>query len=450
MSKPSALKGAAGLLVPSYAMKVEYVPPQLLEPLPNARTHSARQLKQIARSIEQFGFNNPILIDDKNRVVAGYGRTEAAKRLGLQQVPVIRLSHLTEQQKRAYIIADNKIALNAGWDRKILAIELGALAELGFDIEITGFETAEIDVLLEEFSVNGPEEAVPAPPLETLAVTRGGDVWQLGPHRLVCGDARDIAAYRALMAKEKAVFVFTDPPYNVEIEGNVTGLGRIRHREFVMASGEMTSQEFADFLETVFRLLTRFSVNGSIHQICMDWRHAGEMIAAGKAAYTEQKNLCVWVKSNAGMGSFYRSRHELIFVFKSGTAPHINTFELGQHGRSRSNVWEYAGVTSFKAERIEEITAHPTSKPVPMVADAIKDCSRRGDIVLDPFGGSGTTLVAAEQCGRRARVIELDPLYCDVIIRRWEKISGEQAILESKNITFAAATAARKSEATHD
>ena len=244
-----------------------------------------------------------------------------------------------------------------------------------------------------------------------------GDLWQLGPHRLICGDALDPRIVADLLDSEKAEMVFTDPPYNVAIDGNVSGLGKVRHREFAMASGEMTRAEFTAFLSSAFANLVAYSLDGSIHFVCMDWRHVGEMLEAGAANYAELKNMIVWVKDNGGMGSFYRSRHELIFAFKNGVAPHLNSFELGQNGRYRTNVWEYRGVNTLKSGRLEELALHPTVKPVAMIVDAIKDVSRRAGIVLDLFGGSGSSLIAAHKTGRRARVCELDPVYCDRILQ---------------------------------
>jgi DNA modification methylase len=258
----------------------------------------------------------------------------------------------------------------------------------------------------------------------------------MGEHRLLCADATDERAFRNLMGGERAQMVFTDPPYNVAINGHVGGLGKTRHREFVMAAGEMTSDQFACFLGSAFGQLVQHSIDGSIHFICMDWRHMPEVLAAGKDAYPELKNLCVWVKDNGGMGSFYRSRHELIFVFKSGSAPHLNSFELGQHGRYRTNVWQYRGVNTFKRERMDELSLHPTVKPVAMIVDAIKDVSERGGIVLDCFGGSGSTLIAAHKTGRRARVIELDPLYVDRTIRRWQAVAKDEAIHAESGRSF--------------
>jgi DNA modification methylase len=391
----------------------------------NARMHSKKQIRQIADSIREFGFTNPILIDRDNTILAGHGRVEAAKLIGMEKVPCIRLEGMTPEQKRAYVLADNKLALNAGWDEELLAEELQALLnmDLDFDLEITGFSIAEIDSLVEGAAPEEPGDPADdvLPDLdEKAARCRPGDIWQLGPHRLICGDALDPDVASALMDGQTASMVFTDPPYNVPIDGHVGGSGKTKHREFAMASGEMTTGQFTDFLASSFRNLCRFSCDGSIHFVCMDWRHMAEMLAAGEDIYSELKNLIVWVKDNGGMGTFYRSRYELVFAFKNGEAPHINTFELGQHGRYRTNVWQYKGVNTLKAGRMDELGMHPTVKPVQMIADAIKDVSGRGDIVLDLFGGSGSTLIAAHNTGRRAYLCELDPIYCDRIIRRWE------------------------------
>jgi DNA modification methylase len=371
----------------------------------NARTHSKKQVKQIADSIRRFGFTNPVLIDGENTILAGHGRVAAAKLLGMDEIPCVRIETMSAAEKRAYVLADNKIALNAGWDEEILAEELKALLalDLDFDIGLTGFTIAEVDNLIEGLA---PEEAG-APdddvlPLEAPPRCRPGDVWQLGPHRLVCGDALAPGTLSVLMNGERAQMVFTDPPYNVPIQGHVGGSGAIKHREFAMAAGEMTSAQFTAFLRSAFTQLKDASVDGSIHFVCMDWRHMGEMLCAAEHVYAELKNLIVWVKDNGGMGTFYRSRHELIFAFKNGTAPHLNSFELGQHGRYRTNVWTYKGVNTLRAGRLDELALHPTVKPVQLIADAIKDVSQRGAIVLDLFGGSGSTLIAAHKTGRRA------------------------------------------------
>lgn len=396
----------------------------------NARTHSKKQVRQIADSIERFGFTNPVLIDETRTILAGHGRVEAAKLLGLNEVPCLRLDYMTETEKRAYVLADNKLALNAGWDEDLLAAELGALMsdDLDFDVGITGFSIPEIDSLMETVAPEEPgdpdDDVVPE---HAPVRVQPGDIWQLGRHRLICGDALDGQVVADLMAGEVARMVFTDPPYNVPIEGHVGNSGKTQHREFAMASGEMSVAQFSAFLERAFRNLADYSVDGSIHFICMDWRHMGEILAAGQGVFDEMKNLIVWAKDNGGMGTFYRSRHELIFVFKKGTAPHINTFELGQHGRYRTNVWQYRGVNTMRAGRMEELALHPTVKPVQMIADAMRDVSGRGDIVLDLFGGSGSTLIAAEKTGRQGYLCELDMIYCDRILARWEIYAKDDA-----------------------
>lgn len=410
--------------------QIEQLPLTALKPYPkNARTHSKKQVRQIAESITQFGFTNPVLIDNEQTILAGHGRVEAAKQLGWAQVPCIRLEHMTPQQKRAYVLADNKLALNAGWDDELLAEELKELMlQDEFSIEETGFSIAEVDHIIEE---SAKEEAGDprANHLPDAAPARCqlGDLWQLGKHRLICGNSLDANVVATLMSGKKAQMIFTDPPYNVPIDGHVGGSGAIKHREFAMASGEMTAQQFTQFLRSAFINMVAHSVDGSIHFICMDWRHMPEMLAAGEV-YTELKNLVVWAKDNGGMGTFYRSRHELIFAFKHGTAAHINSFELGQNGRYRTNVWEYRGVNSMRAGRMEELALHPTVKPVQMIADAIKDVSKRGDIVLDLFGGSGSTLLAAHKTGRRGYLCEIDPIYCDRIIARWEAFACDEAV----------------------
>ena len=404
----------------------------------NARTHSAKQIAEIATSIKAFGFNNPVLVDKDGGIIAGHGRVEAAKKLGLETVPCVRLEHLSEAQKRAYILADNRLAEKAGWDREILAIELQHLTDLDldFDITATGFEMAEIDLLLSGIEAADPADVVPevAP---GPAVTRPGDIWQIGRHRLICGDSTQADTYARLLGVERAQMVFTDPPYNVKIDGHVSGLGTTKHREFAMASGEMTGTEFTGFLARVFASLVAHAADGAIHFVCMDWRHVGEVLAAATPNYTEFKNICVWAKTNGGMGSLYRSQHELVFVLKSGRAPHINNVELGKHGRYRTNVWSYAGANAFSATRDDDLAMHPTVKPVALVADAILDCSRRKGIVLDAFAGSGTTLVAAERTGRRGYGIELDPHYCDVIVRRLATVAGLEAVHAERGRAFA-------------
>lgn len=411
----------------------------------NARKHSRKQIGQIADSIRTFGWTNPVLVDDRNTIIAGHGRLEAARLLNLTEVPVVRLSHLTPEQIRAYAIADNRLAELAGWDKELLSLELGELMEmeLSFDIELTGFEMGEIDLLLGTDVPTGQPPEPPLPDTPAKPVTRPGDIWVLGEHRLICGDALDPATYDRLMAGWKADLVICDPPYNVRISGHVSGLGKVQHREFAMASGEMSETQFIAFLTRAFRLLAEHSRDGSLSFQYMDWSHAYEILTAGREVYRELKNICVWNKDNGGMGSLYRSKHELVFVFKNGSGPHVNNVELGRFGRYRTNIWDYPGMNSKHKGREEALALHPTVKPVAMFADAILDCSNRGDIVLDAFLGSGTTLLAAERTGRVCRGIEIDPAYVDVAITRWQQMTGNEARLEGSNETFAEISAQR-------
>jgi DNA modification methylase len=400
----------------------------------NPRVHSDRQIEQLAKSIESFGFLWPVMIDGSRNVLAGHGRIEAAKRLGFQEVPTISIHHLSESQRRAFMIADNRLAEQASWDERLLAEQFKELCEvdLDFDLEATGFEVGEIDVLIEGASPNPQGDSDPADDLPasiSVAVTQPDDLWLAGSHRIYCENSLNPESYSTLMDSRRATMIFTDPPFNVKIDGHAGGLGAIHHRNFQMACGEMTEAEFTDFLAQVLQRCTFHSIDGSLHYVFMDWRHMPELLAAGKHVYSELKCVCVWVKDNGGMGSLYRSQHELIFVFKRGREGHRNNVQLGQYGRYRTNVWQYAGVNSF-SRRTDEgnlLALHPTVKPVALVADAIMDCTSRRDIVLDPFLGSGTTVIAAERTGRTCYGMELDPLYVDTIVRRWQKFTGLSA-----------------------
>ena len=354
-------------------------------------------------------------------------------------MPTIRIEHLDEDQVLAFLLADNKLAANADWSRELLAVAFQRLIKVDLQLlDLTGFETPEIDLTIQiaELAEEQDDDVLPLPSGPT--VTQPGDRWCIGGlHYLVCGDATDAAAYARLLDGERAQIVFTDAPYNVPIDGHVGGLGSIKHREFPMATGEMSRPAFTGFLSSAFANLASHSLDGAIHYICMDWRHMGEVLAAGETAYSALLNLCVWTKTNGGMGSFYRSQHELVFVFKAGTGRHINNVELGRHGRYRTNVWSYPGINSFGRNRDEELAMHPTVKPLALVSDAILDSSRRNGIVLDAFAGSGTTLLAAHRTGRRGYGIEIDPAYCDVIIRRLMKSAGLEAVHTSSGRTFA-------------
>lgn len=412
-----------------------------LKPSPhNARRHSPMQIAQIKASIARFGFLTAVLVDGEGTILAGHGRVMAARELGITAVPTVEVTDLTPEETRAYMLADNKIALNAEWDERILADELTFLSvpELDFPVELTGFSTAELDLILDGTTEPAPDPAdeveIPTGP----PVSRVGDLWLLGPHRLLCGSALERTSYVQLMCGERAQLVVTDPPYNVKINGHVGGGGKIRQREFVMASGEMSDPEFTEFLRTAFTRIVENADDGAIAFAFMDWRHIRNVLDAGQSVFTELKNLIVWNKMSGGMGSFYRSQHELCFAFKVGSAPHINNFRLGETGRYRANVWNYPGASTFKRGRLADLAMHPTVKPLSMIADAIRDCSKRKGIVLDPFAGSGTILLAAEKTGRMARAIELDPIYVDTAISRWEKQTGGHATLADSGMTFAA------------
>lgn len=419
---------------------IKYKDPRKLKPrLKNPRTHTPRQIKQIAVSISEFGFINPVLIDATDGIVAGHARATAAISLGMTDIPTVRVDHLSPTQIRAYVIADNRLAEKAGWDPTLLALELQELSvQPNFDVTLTGFEMAEIDLIVSEANDREPDEADVIPKIDRSlpAVSQHSDCWQIGDHYLLCGDALKPESYERLLGGKRAQMVFTDPPYNVRIAGNVSGLGKAQHREFAMASGEMSQREFTNFLRRALTNLAEFSVDGSIHFICMDWRHIRELTEAAEDAYTELKNICVWSKTNAGMGSLYRSAHEFVFVYKKGRTKHINNIELGRFGRSRTNIWEYAGMSSFGKERTASLAGHPTPKPLALVSDAILDCSRRGGAILDTFAGSGTTLLASEKTGRRGYGIELDPHYADLIVSRFEDLFGLKAVHVESELSF--------------
>jgi len=423
-------------------LQVVYIHVDDLLPNPhNSRTHSDRQIRQIKDSIKFFGFLNPVLSDAQNQIVAGHGRVAAAKLLGLEQIPTIRVEDLTPNQIRAYILADNKLAEKAGWDESILAIELQHLQTIDdFDVTITGFEVPEIDLLLAPSNTTpDPEDTFQVSDTETL--TKRGDLWELGKHRILCGDATQQESYSRLMCRKCAGVVFIDPPYNVVVDGNVGNIGgksSVAYREFQMAAGEMNEFEYTSFLTTSLKLLARHSTNGAVHFVCMDWRHVGELSAASKQVYESLQNICVWVKNTGGMGSFYRSRHELVFVFKNGKGQYRNNIQLGRYGRNRTNVWEYPNVNTLSksSEEGNLLALHPTVKPVALIADALLDCSARGDVVLDAFLGSGSTLMAAERTGRYCYGIEIDPIYVDTAIKRWQRITGEKAVNRATGIKF--------------
>ncbi|MGD1211277.1 MAG: DNA methyltransferase [Candidatus Acidiferrales bacterium] len=428
-------------------LRMEYLSIVNLRPDPqNPRVHSDKQVRQIARSIQTFGFNVPVLVDENSQVIAGHGRLLAAQLLKMENVPAIRIENLSEAQRRAFLIADNRLTEKAAWDERLLAeqFEILSTLDLDFSLDITGFEMAEIDTTIESLvpassGKDDPSDVIPEPKTQHV-VTQSGDLWILDRHRVHCGDARNRTAYSTLMENRRAAMVFTDPPYNDPIDGYVTGFGKVHHPEFKMASGEMSPSEFTAFLTIVLAQLGHNSADGALHFVCMDWRHSEELLAAARSVYSEFKNICVWVKENAGQGSLYRSQHELIFVFKRGKSSHRNNIQLGQFGRYRTNVWNYRRATSLgrTTEEGRLAESHPTVKPVELVADAILDCTARSDIVIDPFVGSGTTVIAAERTGRICYGMELNPIYIDTIVRRWQSFTGQTALHAITGKTFRA------------
>jgi DNA modification methylase len=399
----------------------------------NPRTRSRQVQRRVERSMAEFGFVFPITVDRHVVIVAGHARFEAAKTLGYTHVPTIGVEHLNENQIKALQIADNRLVELGTWDERLLGEALQSLTIQGIDLDVTltGFDVPEIDLHIEGLSEkpdNEDPEAL-APTADAKPVSRVGDLFLLGKHRLYCGNSLEAASTDAVMAGAAADAVFTDSPYNVKIDGHVSGLGEIKHREFPMASGEMKPDQFRSFLRASVEQMARVMKPGSVAFTCMDWRHADDLTTVAKAAGLDHINTCIWVKTAPGMGSLYRSQHEFVLVFGKPGASRRNNVQLGKYGRSRSNVWNYAGMTGFgnRSEEGNLLALHPTVKPVQMVADAILDVTARGEIVFDPFLGSGTALIAAERVGRRCYAIELDPLYVDLAIRRWQRLTGQTA-----------------------
>ncbi len=432
-------------------LKITYAATSTLQPYKtSARQHSKKQIEKLKKSIVEFGWVNPLIVDQHGVVLCGGGRLAAAIALGLDEVPTVMLSHMSDAQKSAYVLMDNRLAEEATWSKALLRTELQGLIEIGFDVELTGFDTLEIDTLLSFNAVDQPVDDNVELPDATPPVCRVGELWRIGKHRLYVGDARDGASYEALMGGERAQLVFTDPPYGCAIAGNVSGLGQVKHENFVMGAGETSLAEFGQtLLRPAFKEIARHVVSGAIAFVCTDWRAAPYLVDAAQGVFHELKNLIVWSKTNAGMGTFYRSGHELIYAYKVLPGKHINNFGLGEGGRHRSNVWVYPGANSFRAGRMQDLADHSTVKPKQLVADALLDCSKPGAIVLDPFCGSGTLLVAAEMTGRVGYGIELDPKYADVILRRAAEATGETPMLNGIPFDEVARARREATEARH-
>ena len=428
--------------------QIEYLATSSLHPNPrNARKHSEKQIAQIAASIDAFDNLEPIVTDTKLMIVAGHGRWLAATKLKFLQVPVIRVEFRDEEQKAAFALASNRLGELSTWDEDLLKAQLEALFNSDCGIDITGFSTADLDFAIVEEKTSPVEERVELPSPGIMPVSRTGDIWIAGPHRIGCGDAADTCFVEVLLNGRLAVLVFGDLPYNVPTVGHIqSGKGKHNHRDLAGAYGQLSPAEFTSFMRAIFRNCARFSSPGSIHYHSMDWRHAREILDAADGVYTEFKQLLVWDKGSGALGTFYRSQHELIFVFKSGRGKHINNFGLGETGRYRTNVLAYPGCATFGKGRAEELAAHATVKNSALVADLLLDCSNRGDLVFDPTLGSGTTLLAAHRTGRHCAAIEIDPVYVDTALRRLTAISGIIPILEGDGRAFDEIAAARKTE----
>lgn len=442
-----ALQPAAGVHYPAY----EIVPTESLKPAKrNARVHSDAQQEALTESLRQFGLITPIVVDSGNRIVAGHGRWEAAKRLGIAAVPVLKAQHLSEDQLRLYAIADNRIAEQADWDRELLAVEFGELeiALPDISLSLSGFQLPEIDLLtsgLQQTSWSDLDET-PEPAPQASPVTKPGDVWVFDEqHVLLCGNSTDPEAVTGMMAGEMAVAVATDPPYNLR-EREYSGRGRHRHGDFRQAAGELSQSEFTGFLGSGLASVIPHLVSGALIYAFMDWKHVRELLGAADANALDLLNICIWDKGKGGMGAFYRSAHEMVFVFRHGDARHNNRIQLGRHGRDRTNLWRYEGFNSFSRGRDRALAMHGTVKPVQMICDLLLDCTEKDDIVFDGFAGSGTSLIAAQKLGRRARIIELDPVYCDTIIGRYRAAFGSEPVHRELGLTFSQVSALRVAE----
>lgn len=441
MPNPSA--NTRGSNVVAVHPRCEQVPLASITPAPRRlRAHSADKLARLERSLLKNSIITPIIINAAGVIVDGHARVEVARRLGWTHIAAIRVAHLTDEDLRVYAIAANKMPADATLDIDALRQELEEieLAIPNIDLTLTGYSVPEIDAMRGAFNaaqLNDLVDDVPAMPLAGAAVSVIADLWHLKGHRLLCADATSLEAIARLMGDEQADQIITDPPYNVVINGHVSGKGKVRHREFAMASGEMASSEFVSFLKRSLGASASHLTDGGLAYVFMDHAHIGELLEAGSEVFTERKAICVWDKGAGGMGSLYRNAHELVTVFKKGTAKHINNVALGKHGRNRTTIWRYPGIAQQGRGRAKALSLHPTVKPVALIADAILDSSPRDGIILDPFGGSGSTLVAAEVTGRRARLVELDPAYVDTIITRFEALTGIEAVHAETGLSFA-------------
>lgn len=395
------------------------------------RAHPRQQIDKLARAIEVAGPLAPVVVSEDYMILSGHARVEAVRSQS-EMIPIVQVFGLSEAQKRAFLLSDNRVGEDARLNRKRLAEQLPELTvlfqEAGFEISDTGFEIAELDGLTVDFSdLNGAGDDVDPGLLQEPLVLRSGDLLQLGDHRLAVGDARDPDLLDRLRAGASIECAFLDVPYNLA-QAELSTRGKVKHPDFAFGAGEMSRAEYVAFLAAALGNAVRVSMSGAVHFVCIDWRHVQDLIEAAKSVYGAYLNLVVWNKTNAGQGGLYRNQHELIGVFRVGEARHRDNVQMGRHGRNRSNVWTYAGANGFGAERLADLAAHPTVKPLQLVADALKDVTRPGAVVLDTFVGSGTTILAGEQVGRHVRAVEIEPRYAQVAVRRWERMTGGTAV----------------------
>ena len=419
------------------------------------RRHSKVKIEKLKKLIRHFGQVPPIIVDTDGVIIDGHATWQAMRELGSGDIATITVAGRSDPEIKALRLALNRLSTEAAWDNQQLRIEFEELLNLSFDLELTAFDTAEIDHVLDVDlpQANLVEDGEQIPTVQAQAVSKLGDIWVCGDHRLGCGNAHDRDLVARVRDAVAADVCFVDPPYNVPIAGFVSGKGRKQHREFVQGTGEMSPDEFTGFLAAALTVLQASSSPRALIYTCMDWRHVHELLNAGRQCGLELYNICVWAKTNAGMGSLYRNQHELICVFKAGTGKLTNNVQLGRHGRNRSNLWTYRGFNAFSNERDELLAAHPTVKPVALVADALRDVTKRGSTVLDTFLGSGSTLIAAEETGRRCFGTELDPLYVDVSVRRWQTHTRRDAVHTDTGELFcdrAERLAAHGNEPRHD
>jgi DNA modification methylase len=402
------------------------------------RKHNRKQRRKLMSNLGKFGQVLPILIDGRGRIVDGAALVEAAREMELTELWAVSLNSLSNSETRILRLALNRIQEDTEWDQEELKKEFGEILidDPSVDLSDSGFDIQEIDVLL-----FGDEAIIEALTPELLTELQeepfieSGDLFRLDDHFILCGTALEGASFETLMQGILAAAVISDPPYNLS-QSEIGNKGAIQHDDFVMAAGEMSGAEFRTFLHTFLTLIAAHMKDGALAYIFMDWRHVSDIIETGKTVLGQLMNVIIWAKDNPGMGSFYRSQQEMLPVFRKGPGPHTNNIQLGKFGRNRSNVWNYPGASSFGSQAREALAGHPTPKPVQLVADAILDCTNRGGIVLDPFLGSGTTLLAAEQVGRRCRAIEIEPAYVVLACRRWEQITGEQAVHVATDLTL--------------